>query len=414
MDKEITFNLEKLDGENSEQFIWRLCSAKDSGELDMSWDELSEVFNRELDIPEDRQQGEASFRKPYQYSKQYYENVFLPMLESKGENWYVEQMVLEKEGIHEAKVQLSDQRRAYTKRMRENARINTRIDVLEDTIIGLSEYRYEGVEPGVKVDKGNDLLVMLSDMHIGINYASFNGSYSIEIARQRASRYMREVIAIGERHGSQNVYVTVLGDNISGNIHRSIDVENEETVIDQIKIASEIVADFVVGLSEHFASVHVNSVSGNHSRLMEKSDAALSERLDDILAWYVKCATTGLKNIHVQAERKWGGTVTMHEIRGGLYASVHGDMDELSAPAIRKLISWLGCKVNAVCIGHRHTPFATTVDDVWVIQSGSLSGAGDEYTTEKRLTGHPSQMVCVVDEDGIQTIYPVQLDKANG
>lgn len=63
-------NLHMLDFENEEKFIWRLGQAKDSGELDLSWDDIADIINRELGN-EDRPLSAAAFRKPYQYAKRF-------------------------------------------------------------------------------------------------------------------------------------------------------------------------------------------------------------------------------------------------------------------------------------------------------------------------------------------------------
>ena len=65
-------NLNKYEYENEEQFIWRLGRAKDSGELNMSWDEIAYIINRELSY-DDRPLSEAAFRKPYQQAKRFFE-----------------------------------------------------------------------------------------------------------------------------------------------------------------------------------------------------------------------------------------------------------------------------------------------------------------------------------------------------
>ncbi len=49
------------------------------------------------------------------------------------------------------------------------------------------------------------------------------------------------------------------------------------------------------------------------------------------------------------------------------------------------------------------------LNGVKVVQSGSLTGAGDSYTIEHRLTGKPSQTLLVCDENGIDCIYNVEL-----
>ena len=50
-----------LKSENEEKYIWRLGQAKDSGELDMSWDEIADIINKELGN-EDRPLSEAAYR----------------------------------------------------------------------------------------------------------------------------------------------------------------------------------------------------------------------------------------------------------------------------------------------------------------------------------------------------------------
>ena len=59
--------LKKLPNENEEQFIWRLGRAKDSGELDMEWDKIAEIINKECRTDEDEYRNESAYRKPYQY-----------------------------------------------------------------------------------------------------------------------------------------------------------------------------------------------------------------------------------------------------------------------------------------------------------------------------------------------------------
>ena len=52
---------------------------------------------------------------------------------------------------------------------------------------------------------------------------------------------MNEVIAIQKVHNCENCYISLQGDMISGNIHKTIQVTNRENVIEQIKIASELI-----------------------------------------------------------------------------------------------------------------------------------------------------------------------------
>lgn len=65
-------NLRKLENENLEQYIWRLGTAKDSECLEMNWDEIADVINKEIGH-EDMPYTSSAFRKPYQYAKRFYD-----------------------------------------------------------------------------------------------------------------------------------------------------------------------------------------------------------------------------------------------------------------------------------------------------------------------------------------------------
>ena len=393
----------KREDENQYQFIWRVASAKDNGLIDKSWEDLAKVFNRELGIPDKMEQTESSFRKPYQAASIYYENVFAPMIRESGASGIVEDMQREKEEIYEATTQLRDQRRSYYSSMRLAGRVEARMNAFDEALSAIGTSRYTRMQSGVNSVRksGKDLLVLLSDMHIGIRYDNASGSYDLAIAKKRLAEYRDKCIELGKMYDAENVYITVLGDNISGNIHRTLDVENEETVVRQMTICSEMVADFVVDFAKEFSHVYLNSVSGNHSRLLPKDMASLSERLDDVIIWYVNGVTQHLDNVTVCVENKNGNTVACHEIRGKKYYSVHGDLDSMSQQGIANLMLWLGEKPYAVLKGHRHSPAMMRVADIVVVQGGSLGGSGDEYTIQKRLTGDACQTVCVCDESGI-------------
>jgi hypothetical protein len=60
--------------------------------------------------------------------------------------------------------------------------------------------------------------------------------------------------------------------------------------------------------------------------------------------------------------------------------------------------------------GHMHTCAVDECNGIKMIRGGSLAGSGDSYTVEKRLSGKPSQMVCVCSDKGVEAYYTVELD----
>ena len=59
--------------------------------------------------------------------------------------------------------------------------------------------------------------------------------------------------------------------------------------------------------------------------------------------------------------------------------------------------------------GHLHTIAVDEVNEVKMIRGGSLAGSGDDYTVEKRLSGKASQLVCLVNNEGMLAYYPIYL-----
>ena len=65
-------NLRRLENENIEQYIWRLGTAKDTGIIDKSWDELADIINKEIGN-ENMPYTSSAYRKPYQQAKKFFD-----------------------------------------------------------------------------------------------------------------------------------------------------------------------------------------------------------------------------------------------------------------------------------------------------------------------------------------------------
>lgn len=162
-------------------------------------------------------------------------------------------------------------------------------------------------------------------------------------------------------------------------------------------------------MSTMFANVYVNSVSGNHSRTsMNKDEVLRNNRLDTLIPWYMKAKLSHIKNISF-CEDNIDPTISNWEIRGKKYLMVHGDYDSFSESGISKLVLLLGYKPEGIFYGHLHRCSYDSIADVKIIRSGSFCGAIDDYTITKRFSGVPSQMVCVLNSDGVKACYPIEL-----
>lgn len=299
-----------------------------------------------------------------------------------------------------------DMRNAFNKVVRERSRQEELNELLVSAVQSgnLPALNYEPcfIEPS-----DNDLLVSLNDIHYGINIHNAWNTYNPEICRQMMCGYLDKIIQIAERHGSENCYVFNNGDSISGKIHFTIQLANRENVIEQVKGVSELIAEFLAELSKHFNKVTFVSVAGNHSRLDTKDNSPLCERLDDLIDWYLSARLQNFENIVIGGNEKIDSTMYLLDIRGKTYCGVHGDFDG-SPSKIAALQTMAQRPLYAILLGHLHHNMVDEVQGVKTVMAGSFLGM-DDFCIQKRIYGHPEQMVCVCDNTGIVCHYDIPL-----
>lgn len=386
----------RLKDEDENAYIWRVCDNKD---LIGTWQDVCNLLNSELN----HDYNESWYRKMYQS--------FMTMFNAIKDKYVGDEQIhlieQKKQELIKERCRLNDERVAYNRALRNDARLEDRLDKLETALLDFGKENYVS-HLNNNVQSDNDLLIILSDLHIGQTFDSFGGQYNTDIAKQRMCKYLDEIIVLKNIYNSENCYVSLQGDLISNSIHKTIAITNQENVIQQIKKASELVTMFVYELSKHFKKVAVTSVSGNHSRLDRKEDALKDERLDDIVIWYMKAALNEVDNIELKLNNI-DNTFAEMEIRGKKYINVHGDYDSFSKMGIANLSMMLGYFPYAITFGHLHTCAMQDECGVKIIRGGSLAGSGDDYTIQKRLSGKASQMVCVCTADGIKSYNVIEL-----
>lgn len=397
-------DFKKLENENFHQYIWRIDELVQSGKY-KNWKEIVSFVNRELfEDDESQYRDESAYRKAVKYARDFYEaGVF-----GESEDEYYEKLQSEKRELERAKVKFRDERNAWQKQNYIDARVEEKLDLLEDKLLSQGKINFD-THDNVNISSDNDILIILSDFHIGQCFRSMWGEYNSDIAKKRLGKLLREVIEIQKMHKSENCYVSLQGDMISGNIHKTIQVTNRENVIEQIKIASELISSFCYELTKIFNKVFMSSVVGNHSRMDRKDDALHDERLDDVISWGIELSLKHVDNFYI-LNKKLDNGIAQINIRDKVYIMVHGDYDRYNNSGVSNLCMHLGFIPYAITFGHMHTCAVDECNGVKMIRGGSLAGSGDNYTIEKRLSGKPSQMICVCNNKGVACYYPIELD----
>ena len=398
-------DFQKKLNESEEQFLWRIGQAKDNGLTDLSWDEIADIVNRQFREDESEYRTAAAYRKPYQQAKRFYESGVFNV----GEDDRVAEMQETLHEIRKEKQRLSDERTAINRMARSDGRFEENLEILAKMIRENGRTIFPEIHYDIE-QSGNDLFIGLSDLHLGSDTKNNFGCYNSAVAEARLTEYLRRIIEIQKVHKAQDAYVGLMGDMINGEIHITTQLENRENVTEQVQKAAELISAFVYELSKHFRNVYVNSVAGNHSRTGLKDQVLRGNRLDNLIPWYMKAKLEHLSNVYFCDELNHDTTIGCFVIRGHRYLIVHGDYDGFNESGVSKLVMMLGYKPTAIMYGHMHRCSYDDIGGVKIIRSGSFNGVSDDYLVSRRITGKPQQMVCVLNDAGVSSCYPVELN----
>ena len=306
------------------------------------------------------------------------------------------------------KQKLSDSRVEYYRIIREEARKESFLDLVKDTICQNTE-PIELKSPGDMIAEYSpkDLLISVSDLHTGIVIDTFTNRFNETILSQRLGKYVDKIISIQETHNAESAYI-VVGELVSGIIHDNLRLQNNLDLMEQFKYACELIAAMLVVLSEYFANIYVYTTPGNHSRIFPQKEKSLAKENIDLLApFYLKARLQNIENVHI-CDNDIDPMIAVFNIRGNKVVSVHGDKDN-PENVVQNMTLFLRDKIDIVLLGHRHTNGFKTVNDTKILQAGCCSG-DDSYANDMRKRNRPEQIVAVIDDNGIDCLYDVQID----
>lgn len=382
--------LKRREGETIPQWRVRLILAKEDGLLEESWNEVAALIDSEYCGDNLRKVAKGCV-----------------LMRDAGLETGQAEEDMDRYEAEMDKQRARDERTDLRKALRDTSRFVRRLDLIEEQIRDLGQRKYEPITYSSSNSGDKEMIVILSDLHIGARFTGIDGnSYSIEIAEERLREYAARVNALAEANNVYRVHVVLLGDLVSGNIHKPIAVSNQENVITQIMRAAEMVSNFVYALCRKSPEVRLHAVSGNHSRIDLKDDALMDDRLDRIVPWYVQNVLAMCDNLFVMDPVN--PTLDIMKVFGREYYLVHGDYDNFDVKGVSKLAMITGRMPYAVLYAHRHYPTVTKPNGIWMVQSGSLCGSGDDYTTEKRLVSPACQTMLIIGKDGIESSHFIE------
>ena len=403
----------QLEGEANFEYGLRLITIKiEERPTDLDWQDIVDVLGLECHRDSLRKATSVTEYSAYKVMLYFKEKIAQITKESSEDsaNEYIRELEDKIIEFKKEQVKSRDERNQLNKKIREQARKESLIELVKRTVLEYSPIKYDYSPVVYKKDTtgDNDMIVHLTDLHTGLGISNYFNTFDVEELKRRINNYFDEVALIQKLHKSQNCYLVLGGDLISGLIHVSTRIENNENVVEQIMIASDVISNFAFKLSKIFNNVEVYSTSGNHSRSTASKDESLKgENFDNLIPYVMEKALQQYENIIIN-ENILDEGICSFEVRGHFVVGAHGDKDT-AKNIVQNMTMLLGRKPDIAMLGHRHTNGLTTVHNTKVVESGCVDGM-DSYCIDRRLSGTPEQMVLVVSEKKkIECLYDVQL-----
>ncbi|MBM7598109.1 hypothetical protein JOC34_000466 [Virgibacillus halotolerans] len=389
--------LHKRDGESVDDYHIRLFENKDDYDIDKYT--ITNLLNEAAGTNYD----ESKWRKDYSLYIRWKDYILQNSLDQERLALYEESRIeQEKE-----KIRKQDQKREYQKMLRNSARFeNIQIDVRE------SIFELEKVKPlhphekyKIHVNDEKHGLALFSDWHFGSEVDNNHNKYNKEIFDLRVRELVDKIIRHGTTNNISTLHIAQLGDLINGLIHVSARVQANETLVGQIQHASERLAEVINKLASVFPKIVYYNVIGNHARTSpNKSDVGLSENFEYLVPWFLEARLSHLDNVEMIVDKD--GYVEAN-IFDSKMVFVHGNFDQADK-AVTRLPQLLGYVPDFIVGGHVHHNYMKEYGKTTTLVNGSLIGL-DDYATQGRFGGSPSQKFIVFDENyGMECEYIIK------
>ena len=286
----------RLSDESEDDYIWRICSNKDNGIYNLTWDEVGQILNEEFD----EEYSSSKWRKNYQVMKKGYDRAI-------AKNIDAEKALKE---INLAKIELEmAAKKKQTEAIYANRvlREHAREEMLKDRVVEAIQRADKIPLPefeALQISKiGNsEYLLGISDIHAYKMFTSITNTYSKAILEQRMAELLLEIKKIVISEGLEHITILNGGDNFEGILRESALTMLELGVMDTVVEFRRFMAKWIVDLSKVVKVKYIHLISSNHGeiRLLNMRAGQMpQEDFEKDIASYIKDITDNNDRIEV-------------------------------------------------------------------------------------------------------------------
>ena len=391
--------IDKQDSESMLSYAWRITIYKD--EMGLSYSEWSSLLIG-------KEYSDETARKAYYIIKPLLESL---MSDDKSKNKTYNDIRSKEIQLQKERIRQKDERRNFENLVRNEARWETLFDMIKEGLDNL-EYNHKlNIYPYEIRGSESEAVLILSDWHIGVEINTPSNVFNIEVAKERVDKLIKETIKHCKNNNVTKLHVALAGDLVQGIIHVNSRLRQNENIINQVLIASELVTDLIASLSQSIRRIEVYNVNGNHGRVNANIKESLDEENFESLVYeIVKLKLDIIKereriayNVHFN-ENEFND-ISLIDVMNKKVAVTHGHKDRKQNTALDRLNHLLDeYRVNELITGHFHN--VRLGDGVTV--NGALSGS-DDFAQSKRFNNNPSQILKIYFDDNTECLFDINL-----
>lgn len=359
-----------------EEYIYELGCKKDLEEY--TWKDIAQIINDAFEVNR---------------SADYYRKKFTAMQSINNIDEYIEEK--------SERMKLSDVLVQTNANIRRLSREETIKEIAKEAAITISKNcplltdaeRFPFI---ASPSDGNIGVLQLSDWHYGIDINSYYNEYNPQIAKDRLSDLLMQVIKIVKEQRLKKLIIVNLGDLIAGRIHLTIRFNSRIDVITQTIEVSELLAEFIDELSTYIP-IDYYSVIDNHSRLEpNKKDSLQLESLARITDWYLIERLKDNDSVSI-GDNKYGLDIMTFSVFQWRFAGVHGDLDKLNT-VVKNVSLMTRQNYDVILTSHLHHLTVDEENKTLVISNPSLMGT-DDLAEKMRKNSYAAQNLIIVSEN---------------
>ena len=349
-------NLKKEDNENTNEYIWRMCDYKDKGLLDLNWEQVGELINKELfGSDEELYRTSSAYRKPYQYAKDFYDDVFKKRMYS-DDNETIKKMDDLKRDIQKERIKLNTTRVEYNKWLRENARDELIVEEICKSISNLSPLE----KPAYIQNKYStkEYCLVFGDEHYGTEFeltdllGNIINSYSPEIFEKRMWDLFYQVIDIIKKEDINILNVYSMGDFSDGCLRVSQLMKLRYGVIDGTIKYANFISNWLNELTK-YVRIRFQMTDGNHTELRmlgQPKGTFVEDNMGKIVKEFIKIRLEDNNNFTF-IENPTG--YIYDNLAGNVILGIHGETRSLEK-TLKDLSAIYNTQIKYLFAGHLH------------------------------------------------------------